>query len=959
MSKVTFDGDKLLIIINPGVKNIEVGQDLYSDWKEWQLENDNFKYPPAFRTVGGDPLTPGISAGAYFFLQNDIGWRIKAPEENTTIFIAGNLAAEDSSVGVLVPSTGDFSVLIQGLQPITQSVESILLQSQDAAYQGQVAVDFQSNNTGVGYPIGTATNPVNNVQDAFTIANRLGIKTIKVSGGEFLLDRDAISYTFIGDSGGPVFDTNGFNVTGSKFHNFIINDTDFGNSEDIQIVECLVIGFISNFQGLMTDCGISRVITIKNGNIFTGVGFNNCYTLLSPISNATIDFNETDTNVTPRVTITNHSGELIVDNMNSTSGNEILHAGFSSGSIKFTETCTNGIATIEGIGDLKDLSKGTIINRKGFIETEDITQLREYIYFNSIDGEAGTNEGIGTVNRPVNNVADAFTLAERYGFKKFKIEGEFILDRNTDNIVFEGTVSQSSAKINLNGFTVHDARFNQVEITGNGNNSARVYARFCRLNNLSGISGIFKDCGLESIFLPGNNTLTEFLDCYSEALGNALPILDLGDTMDSDTQIRDWVGGLEIRNCDVATQKVSIDLSSGRVALDPSNTAGTIVVRGSGYIEDHSTGTTVITKGLLGNAINTAAYNSEVLVDVTNGSSGQDYPIGLPDKPVNNLADAKVIAQLFGLSTFKIKGLLTVNPGEDISNYNVIGDNPISSVVLLAEGAIASRTKFSSMILAGTLNGPVYAEKVALDNLKNIGDNFFPSVFESCILRKGTFTFNNSLTQIQNIQFANCISGDPTLNSPILNVNDSLNALSIRDYQGGLVIQNYTQGQESNIQMTGQLTLESSCTNGKIDVKGVGLVSNQSTGSFILEDGGFLEDVEILNGITEIQNTAIENNNIVTDTNTKVTDSSADIEALVTSQNSMSDKISRILGLTQQNFRISNQNYDANNNLTSSRISIYNSASNANSGVAPIAEYQMNASYDQQGRLTSYIVVEI
>ena len=35
--KVTFDGENRLIIINDGELNINVKQDIYSDWKEWAL----------------------------------------------------------------------------------------------------------------------------------------------------------------------------------------------------------------------------------------------------------------------------------------------------------------------------------------------------------------------------------------------------------------------------------------------------------------------------------------------------------------------------------------------------------------------------------------------------------------------------------------------------------------------------------------------------------------------------------------------------------------------------------------------------------------------------------------------------------------------------------------------------------------------------------------------------------
>ena len=55
MAKVTFDGPNKLIIVNPGIVELDVQVDIYSDWKEWAATGDNLKYPPALRTIGGDP----------------------------------------------------------------------------------------------------------------------------------------------------------------------------------------------------------------------------------------------------------------------------------------------------------------------------------------------------------------------------------------------------------------------------------------------------------------------------------------------------------------------------------------------------------------------------------------------------------------------------------------------------------------------------------------------------------------------------------------------------------------------------------------------------------------------------------------------------------------------------------------------------------------------------------------
>ena len=115
MAKVTFHGDTRLIVVNEGDggHNLDAAIDLYSDWKEWMLQGDNAKFVPAFRTIGGDPLGAGLSAGAYFFLQNQEGWRIRPHEDSHELTITGNLYAEEATLPMFVPSLGGYTIAIK------------------------------------------------------------------------------------------------------------------------------------------------------------------------------------------------------------------------------------------------------------------------------------------------------------------------------------------------------------------------------------------------------------------------------------------------------------------------------------------------------------------------------------------------------------------------------------------------------------------------------------------------------------------------------------------------------------------------------------------------------------------------------------------------------------------------------------------------------------------------------
>ena len=73
--KVTFDGPNKIIRVNDGVTELDIKSDIYSDWKEWVItRNDNARYLPAIRSVGGDPTVSGQTAGDIYFLIN--GWKL-------------------------------------------------------------------------------------------------------------------------------------------------------------------------------------------------------------------------------------------------------------------------------------------------------------------------------------------------------------------------------------------------------------------------------------------------------------------------------------------------------------------------------------------------------------------------------------------------------------------------------------------------------------------------------------------------------------------------------------------------------------------------------------------------------------------------------------------------------------------------------------------------------------------
>jgi len=87
--KVTFDGVNRWILINEGETDIDVQVDIYSDWKEWVLLENNLKYFPPLNTVGGEPTIGAERLDVTYFLIN--GWRIKPYPGSYTLNLVGNI----------------------------------------------------------------------------------------------------------------------------------------------------------------------------------------------------------------------------------------------------------------------------------------------------------------------------------------------------------------------------------------------------------------------------------------------------------------------------------------------------------------------------------------------------------------------------------------------------------------------------------------------------------------------------------------------------------------------------------------------------------------------------------------------------------------------------------------------------------------------------------------------------
>jgi hypothetical protein len=214
----------------------------------------------------------------------------------------------------------------------------------------------------------------------------------------------------------------------------------------------------------------------------------------------------------------------------------------------------------------------------------DLAQLQEYVFVDTINGTAGTTEGLGTPTNPVDNLTDAIIIAARDNLRGFSIVGDVLLKSDFSQFVFRGTVGRNGGSVDLGGRDVDLCKFTNIEITGEG--TGQIEAVACKITDVDGLEGEFRECGIAGLVTPGANTLTSLIDCFSQIPGKAVPSIDLVLGASDSLQVRGYNGGVRLLNMDNSDEFVSFDFTAGRLVIDASCTAGELVVRGVGEVLD-------------------------------------------------------------------------------------------------------------------------------------------------------------------------------------------------------------------------------------------------------------------------------------------------------------------------------------------------------------------------------------
>jgi hypothetical protein len=264
------------------------------------------------------------------------------------------------------------------------------------------------------------------------------------------------------------------------------------------------------------------------------------------------------------------------------------------------------------------------------------------------------------------------------------------------------------------------------------------------------------------------------------------------------------------------------DLSGGNLVAVDSGGSDMSPVLPSPNVQIVRTSSSSATLQELG-AIQYASYNGGVTVDETSSYSGTDFPTGTPQEPVNNLTDAMSIATDRGFTTIYIIGDMTIDSGGDYSGMTFIGESMSKSTLTISAGANVTNCEFYEATVDGTLDG-----NAKLKNCRLLGLDYIYGVVEQCMIGPGTIVLGGT----EEAHFLDCWSGVAGLGTPVIDCGGAGQDLALRNYNGGVKLINKTGADKISIDLnSGQVVLDSTVTGGEIVIRGIGHLTDDSTGT--------------------------------------------------------------------------------------------------------------------------------
>jgi hypothetical protein len=217
----------------------------------------------------------------------------------------------------------------------------------------------------------------------------------------------------------------------------------------------------------------------------------------------------------------------------------------------------------------------------GFTDESAINRYDQTVWIDTVGGTSGTAYDIGTPGNPVDNQADAMTIASNYGFSSFKFKGPLQLTQAFQGFSLMGISSIDNDVVDLNGQDITNSRF--IDCTAaNAMTGSNATFTDCIMSSVSGFDGLLNGGGLAGSFGLASGSDARLNDVRAITTGlvfdcNGAPTIKWANMLGGLLYIINLTGGT-----------LEVGFTAAIVELQSTCTGGLVIFGGFAVLTDSS-----------------------------------------------------------------------------------------------------------------------------------------------------------------------------------------------------------------------------------------------------------------------------------------------------------------------------------------------------------------------------------
>lgn len=468
------------------------------------------------------------------------------------------------------------------------------------------------------------------------------------------------------------------------------------------------------------------------------------------------------------------------------------------------------------------------------------------VWLDTINGTAGTtNYESGTVENPVDNIADALTIMASLGLVHIEVAtGSSI----TFAASMDGkTLNGRNWTLALGGQSCSDTVVIGATVSGICTGANKPRFERCTMNAVTLPPSIMLTCGLANTITVGSAGDFFLIDSLSLIAGTSTPTFDFGATIgNTNLNMRNYSGGIQLESMgNTGTDTASIE-GNGQI-VEGTCTSGTVAIRGNFTVsgitnltlsddarfaraqlvddisdEPFTGGTHNVADSFARRLRNLQEFGSyeggAVFIDTVGGAAGTtSYESGTNLNPVDGIADANTLATALNLTRLAIAPASSITFVASQDNQIFKGDG----WTLALGGQSISATHIYGAAVSGVCSG---ANKPHLTDCAVGNVTVPPTEFSICDL-EGIITL-----PVGTVDMHHCAGeSGGVLDFGAAVANTTVN---LTDFSGVLTVENLGQSGTDilNIRGHGKLIFAASCIGGTVNWDGHFTETNNGSG---------------------------------------------------------------------------------------------------------------------------------